>query len=95
MHSMIALSVRDWVMKTPAPLQDETRSSLPCKTQTGTSFSVETIVKDLSQLMIQSNQPIDYLINSNHVTSIGTLGQYQFKPVLASAQCLRALLWLP
>ena len=51
-------------------------------------------MKDLSQLMIQSNQPIDYLINPNHVTSIGTLSQYQIKTVLASAKCLRALLWL-
>jgi hypothetical protein len=41
--------------------------------------------------MIQSNQPIDYLINSNHVTSIGTLCQYQIKLVLTSAKCLRAL----
>ena len=54
----------------------------------------QVVVKDLSQLMIQSNQPIDYLINSNHVTSIGTLNQYQIKPVLASEKCLRALLWL-
>ena len=30
------------------------------------------VVKDLSQLMIQSNQPIDYLINPSHVTSNGT-----------------------
>ena len=52
------------------------------------------VVKDLSQLMIQSNQPIDYLINPSHVTSNGTLSQHQIKPVLASATCLRALLWL-
>jgi hypothetical protein len=40
------------------------------------------------------NQPIDYLINSSHVTSNGTCSHYQNKLVLASATCLRALLWL-
>jgi len=37
------------------------------------------------------NQPIDYLINSSHVTSNGTYSHYQNKLVLASATCLRAL----
>ena len=51
-------------------------------------------MKVLSYLMIQSNQPIDCLINSSHVTSENMSSHFQNKLVLASAKCLKALLWL-